>query len=186
MIKNMVCDRCISTVRERLEGMGYRLDSVKLGEAVVQKDLSEEDFSIIDQKLREDGFELIREEEAALVEEIKTHLIAYVQSLEEKEQSPILSEYLSGQLHRNYSYLSNQFSSYENITVEQYVIHLKIERVKELLSYGEMTLSEIAYQLNYSSVAYLSNQFKKVVGMSVTDYKKARDSFRKPLDKLTN
>ena len=169
-----------------MEEMEYRVESVELGEAVVQEDLSEADFSTIDEKLQEDGFELIKEEEAALVEEVKTHLITYVQSLEEKEQTPILSEYLSDQLHRNYSYLSNQFSSYEGITVEQYVIHLKIERVKELLSYGEMTLSEIAYQLNYSSVAYLSNQFKKVVGMSVTDYKKARDSFRKPLDKLTD
>lgn len=182
----MVCDRCISTVRKRLEEMGHRVESVQLGEAVVGEELSEAQLSSINQKLQEDGFELIREEEAALIEEIKTHLIAYVQRLEEEEEAPTLSEYLAGQLHRNYSYLSNQFSSYEGITVEQYVIHLKIERVKELLSYGEMTLSEIAYQLNYSSVAYLSNQFKKVVGMSVTDYKKARDSFRKPLDRITD
>lgn len=182
----MVCDRCISTVRNRLETMGYEVESVQLGKAIVRKELSEAELSSIGQKLEGDGFELIREEEAALTESIKTQLIAYIQLLEEKKEPPILSEYLSGKMHRNYSSLSSHFSDYENITVEQYVIHLKIERVKELLSYGEMTLSEIAYKLNYSSVAYLSNQFKKVVGMSVTDYKKAKDSFRKPLDNITD
>ncbi|HLR25970.1 MAG TPA: helix-turn-helix domain-containing protein [Fodinibius sp.] len=183
MIKNMVCDRCISTVRQILEDLDYRVEDVRLGKAVIQENLSKKDLTQIEEQLQKSGFDLIREPEAALVEEIKTQLIAYLQQLEEsRDELPKLSEYLSRQLHRNYSDLSSRFSDFEETTVEQYFIHLKIERVKELLSYGEMTLSEIAYELNYSSVSYLSNQFKKVVGMSVTDYKKARDSFRKPLD----
>jgi AraC-like DNA-binding protein len=109
-------------------------------------------------------------------------LIHYVQDLEENEEPPKVSAYLSEKLHQNYSSLSSVFSEQEETTIEKYVIYLKIERVKELLSYGEMTLSEIAWKLNYSSVAYLSSQFKQITGMSVTDYKKARDSFRKPLD----
>ncbi|HLR33474.1 MAG TPA: helix-turn-helix domain-containing protein [Fodinibius sp.] len=183
MIKNMVCDRCISTVRKILEDLNYCVEDVCLGKAIIQEDLSEKDLSKIEEQLEESGFELIREPEAALVEEIKTQLIAYLQRLEESRgELAKMSEYLSEHLHHNYSDLSSRFSDYEETTVEQYFIHLKIERVKELLSYGEMTLSEIAYELNYSSVSYLSNQFKKVVGMSVTDYKKARNSFRKPLD----
>src|SRR5699024_8440145 len=106
----------------------------------------------------------------------------YVQNLEGLEETPKLSGYLSEKLHQNYSSLSTVFSESEQTTIEKYLIHLKIERVKEWLSYGELTLSEIAYKLNYSSVAYLSRQFKQITGLSVTDYKKARDSFRKPLD----
>lgn len=180
-IKNMVCPRCITVVKNTLEDIGLEVLEIELGMAHVVTD-EELPVETITERLKEHGFELIHKKDQQLIEKIKKTLIQYVQELEESEQSPKLSGYLSDQLHQNYSSLSSLFSENEEITIEKYVIHLKIERVKELLSYGEMTLSEIAYQLNYSSVAYLSNQFKKVTGMSVTDYKKARDSFRKPLD----
>lgn len=182
-IKNMVCPRCITVVQNTLEDIGLEVLEVELGMALI--DTGEElPLDTISKRLKEHGFELIHKKDQQLIEQIKKVLIQYVQELEESEQSPKLSDYLSDQLHQNYSSLSSLFSENEEITIEKYVIHLKIERVKELLSYGEMTLSEIAYQLNYSSVAYLSNQFKQITGMSVTDYKKARDSFRKPLDKI--
>lgn len=180
-IKNMVCPRCVMVVRQTLEEIGFGVQEVELGKAVVQTD---ESISLdhVDAQLREYGFELIRGRHQQLVEQIKTLLIRYIQESEDREESPRLSDYLSKELHQNYSSLSSIFSENENTTIEKYLIYLKIERVKELLSYGEMTLSEIAYHLNYSSVAYLSNQFKQITGMSVTDYKKGRDSFRKPLD----
>lgn len=180
-IKNMVCPRCVMVVRQTLEELGFEVLEVELGQAVVQVD---ESISMdrVEEKLKKYGFELIRDRNQQLVEQIKTLLIRYIQESEQSEESPKLSEYLAKELHQNYSSLSSAFSESQDTTIEKYLIHLKIERVKELLSYGEMTLSEIAYRLNYSSVAYLSNQFKNITGMSVTDYKKARDTFRKSLD----
>lgn len=180
-IKNMVCPRCVMVVRDALESMGLGVEHVELGKAVIDPGEGV-GLEEIENKLQEYGFELVRGKNQQLVEQIKTLLIQYVQDLEEKEEPPKVSDYLSDQLHQNYSSLSSVFSEQEDTTIEKYLIHLKIERVKELLSYGELTLSEIAWKLNYSSVAYLSSQFKQITGMSVTDYKKARDSFRKPLD----
>lgn len=180
-IRNMVCPRCVMVVRETLEELDYEVQDVELGRAVITVGATV-DFEEIDERLKEYGFELIKGKNQQIVEQIKTLLIQYVQQLEENEEPPKVSEYLADKLHQNYSSLSSVFSEQEQTTIEKYLIHLKIERVKELLSYGEMTLSEIAWKLNYSSVAYLSSQFKQITGMSVTDYKKARDSFRKPLD----
>lgn len=182
-IRNMVCPRCVMVVRETLEDLGFNVQEVGLGQAVVEQNDSVS-IENVNERLNEYGFELIRGKNQQLLEQVKTLLIRYVQDLEDSEEAPKLSDYLSGKLHQNYSSLSSAFSESEDITIEKYLIHLKIERVKELLSYGELTLSEIAYKLNYSSVAHLSNQFRQITGMSVTDYKKARDSFRKPLDKI--
>lgn len=180
-IKNMVCPRCVTVVRDTLEEAGFTVREVELGKAVVE-DRPDVAMATVDEKLQQHGFELIREKDQQLVEQVKTLLIQYVQMIEESEEVPKVSDYLAEQMHQNYSSISSSFSQSEDLTIEKYVIHLKIERVKELLSYNELTLSEIAYQLNYSSVSYLSNQFKQITGMSVTDYKKALDSFRKPLD----
>lgn len=180
-IRNMVCPRCVMVVRETLQEMGLDVVEVELGKATVVADDSIS-YDEINEKLKGYGFELIQSKNRQLIEQIKTLLIDYVQNLEESQKVPKLSEYLSEKLNQNYSSLSSAFSESEDITIEKYLIHLKIERVKELLSYGELTLSEIAWKLNYSSVAHLSNQFKQITGMSVTDYKKARDTFRKPLD----
>lgn len=181
IIKNMVCPRCIMAVENILENQGFTVKEVELGKAVVQGNDSIS-LTVVNNKLEEYGFEVIQNKNQQLVEQIKTLLIRYVQQLQESDKLPKLSAYLTQKLHQNYSSLSSAFSESEDITIEKYLIHLKIERVKELLSYEELTLSEIAYKINYSSVAHLSNQFKQVTGMSPTDYKKARDSFRKPLD----
>lgn len=183
LIKNMVCPRCVMVVEETLKNLGLQVHQVQLGEAVVTASSSIKKQKI-EAKLNKYGFELIEGRNQQLVEQIKNELIEYVKGLEEIDKTPKLSTYLSKKLNQNYSSLSSAFSENEEITIEKYLIHLKIERVKELLSYGELTLSEIAWKLNYSSVSYLSNQFKNVTGMSVTDYKKARDSFRKSIDKI--
>lgn len=181
----MVCDRCIMTVRQVLEDLDYKVDSVSLGTAEIQEDPDRSQLKEIDQELRDKGFELIKESSEALTEEIKAHLIDYLKYIEDNDRPKKLSEFLSDRLHHNYSYLSNHFSAKENLTIERYFIHLKVERVKELLTYEEMTLSEIAWKLNYSSVQYLSNQFKKVTGETVSAFRKYMDdSSRKSLDTI--
>ncbi|MDZ7695082.1 MAG: AraC family transcriptional regulator [Balneolaceae bacterium] len=182
-IKNMVCPRCVMAVQNALEELGLDVQEVELGRAEVNKD-DEVDQQEVEQALQELGFELLKGREQQKVEQIKTHLIDYVNRLEEEREVPKVSEYLAENMHQNYASLSKLFSEEEDITIEKYLIHLKIERVKELLSYDEYTLSEIAWHLNYSSVQYLSNQFRQVTGMSVTDYKKASESFRKSIDEL--
>lgn len=184
-IKNMVCDRCIMTVQEVLEDLGLQVSSVSLGKADLEESPDSIELDSIAEKLNEKGFELIREHDQALVEQIKTELIEYLNQIESEEHPQKLSEYLSEQMHRNYSYLSNSFSTHQDLTIEQYLIHLKIERVKELLSYEEMTLSEIAWKLKYSSVQYLSNQFKKVTGETVSSFRKNMDTKgRRSLDAI--
>lgn len=181
----MVCDRCKMTVRKALEDLNYSVLDVSLGEAEIDAEPSGEEMENIEKELRKYGFELVQDSRNALVEQIKSHLIHYRSHIENSEHPEKLSTFLSEKLHHNYSYLSNLFSSQEGITIEQYVIKLKIERVKELLSYGELTLSEIAWKLNYSSVQYLSNQFKKVTGETVSSFKKHLDSnTRKSLDAI--
>jgi AraC family transcriptional regulator len=188
-IKNMVCPRCVSTVREILESLDYEVEKVTLGQAMVTgKSTDPVGDEKLQAKLAQQGFELLVDPDRRLIEQIKTELLGYLKRQEQDADSgkelPKLSDYLSEKLHKNYSTLSKLFSEQESITIEKYLIRLKIERVKELVSYGEMTLSEIAWKLNYSSVQYLSNQFKQVTGMSVSDFKQASDSFRKPLDDL--
>jgi len=185
-IKNMVCDRCIMSVREMLHDLGYQVESVKLGRAEIGSRPTEDELTTIAEKLQGKGFELITQKSKALIEDVKALLIAYVKVLEQEEKPPKLSAYLSEKLHRNYSYLSSRFSNETSLTIEQYLIQLKIERVKELLTYQEMTLSEIAWKLNYSSVQYLSNQFKDVTGETVTAFRSHLDATeRQSLDKVT-
>jgi YesN/AraC family two-component response regulator len=185
-IKNMVCDRCIMTVRRELQDLGCEVKDVSLGTAILADLPDEMSIDAIEKALQRQGFELIRESKKVVIEEIKTELIAYLKLLEENSDPPKLSKFLANSLHRNYSYLSNLFSEQEETTIEQYFIRLKIERVKELLSYEEMTLSQIAWKLNYSSVQYLSNQFKKITGSTVSSYRKQlSDGGRQPLDTVT-
>ncbi len=179
----MVCDRCITAVEELFEELGYDVRAVELGKVDVAETPGEEQLETIATQLREKGFELIQEKKDKLVEEIKAKLIAYLQILEKEDDPPKLSEYLSESMHRNYSYLSNRFSSETDLTIERYLIQLKIERVKELVSYQELTLSEIAWKLNYSSVQYLSKQFKNVTGETVSEFRTHLDrSGRQSLD----
>jgi len=182
-IKNMVCDRCKMVVKAELEKLGYQPVSVELGEVVLEKELSLEEKTKISAILQTVGFELIDDKKSQLIEKIKNLIIDLVHR-QNSSLKTNLSDYLSSQLSHDYNYITNLFSEVEGTTIEKYFIVQKIEKVKELLVYDELTLSEIAWQLNYSSVAYLSSQFKKVTGLTPSHFKNIKVQKRKPLDKV--
>jgi len=182
-IKNMVCHRCRIAVRNELENMGLRVLDVQLGEASVEGELTSEQLTALEQNLENLGFGLMDDKRSRLIERIKSLIIERIQD-ESGYQNVNLSDYLIGHLHHDYSYLSALFSEVEGTTIEKYAIAQKIEKVKELLVYDELSLSEIAYQLGYSSVAHLSNQFKKVTGLTPGYFRKMKPRIRKPLDEV--
>jgi len=183
-IKNMVCDRCKMVVKAEISGLGLHPIRVDLGEVDVEEsDLSRQQLSDIGTTLGNLGFELIEDRKARVAEQVKTVVIELIH--QDNDDIRIKhSEYLAQQIGLDYPYLSKLFSDEEGITIEQYIIQQKIEKVKELLTYGEQTLSDIAYTLGYSSVAALSTQFKKVVGMTPSVWKTADEKGRKELDKV--
>lgn len=184
-IKNMVCNRCIKVVREELEKLKFDIRSIALGEAVVAGELMPRDIENIKSVLEENGFELIEDKRVKTIERIKIAILKLVHSEKlESEFQGKYSDYLANELNQDYHPLSTLFSSMESVTIEQYIILQKIERVKELLKYGELTLSEISYKLSYSSVAHLSNQFKKVTGMTPSEFKRLVGNARTPLDEV--
>ena len=182
-IKNMVCQRCILVVKNELELLGLFPAHIALGEVGFGQEISSMDKAQIQERLHPLGFELIDDKRSRIIEQIKNLIIKRVHRSDDA-LTINLSEYLSEQLHHDYSYLSNLFSEVEGTTIEKYHIAQKIERVKELLVYDELSLSEIAYQLHYSSVAHLSNQFKKVTGLTPSHFKQIRAVKRKPLDEI--
>ena len=181
-IKNMVCARCIKVVKEELSGLGYTIKKIDLGEVALKEELVKNDLENIAQVLSDNGFELIDNQKSKLINQIKTLIIEFIHYDREKPEHMNLSDYLAKELGHDYSYLSNLFSSVEGLTIEKYLIHQKIEKVKELLVYDELSLNEISYQLNYSSVQHLSNQFKKVTGLTPSHFKKIKIKKRNPLD----
>lgn len=182
-VKNMVCNRCIKVVREELAKIGVKTKSITLGEVETELPVSKLPIKKISEVLLENGFELIEDSKAKMIEKIKNEIISVIQQYEKIELDSInLSEYLSQRLMKDYSYLSSLFSNTEGITIEHYTILQKIEKAKELLKYGELTLSEISYRLGYSSVQYLSRQFKNVSGLTASEYKNNFSNLRKPLD----
>jgi len=182
-VKDMVCNRCKMVVKSTLKNLGLHPVQVDLGEI----ELEENDITEVKEELRKElqslGFDLLDDKKSRTIEKIKNLITDLVQNKSNKIDVK-LSAYLTGELHQDYSALSNLFSDVEGITIEKYYILQKIEKVKELLVYDELTLSEIAFQLNYSSVAYLSNQFKKVTGLSPSHFKKLKANKRTPLDEL--
>jgi len=182
-IKNMVCNRCILVVKNELEKLGFQTLSISLGEVELKNDLSETEKTSLDNHLKTFGFELIDDKKSRLIGQIKSSIIEIIHQ-NNSELKSNLSDYLSSKLHHDYTYLSNLFSEVEGTTIEKYFIAQKIEKVKELLVYDELSLSEIAYQMNYSSVGYLSNQFKKVTGLTPTHFKNIKEIKRKPLDEV--
>lgn len=181
-IKNMVCYRCIRVVKEELEKLDLIVSDIKLGEATVYG-LNDEKIYQIKNVLEQNGFNLIDDKKANIIEKIKVAVIELVH-----QNNEILnvnySTFLEEKIGLDYQYISSLFSSMKSITLEKYIILQKIEKVKELLVYNELTLSEIAYQLGYSSVHHLSNQFKKTTGLSPSHFKKIKDDKRKALDKV--
>lgn len=182
-IKNMVCSRCKMVVKSELEKLGLHLISVDLGEVETAEAISETMKNQIVKHLEPFGFELIDDKKSRIISKIKTLIIDLVHN-KNNEINTNLSDYLVSQLNQDYNMLSNLFSEVENTTIEKFFISQKIERVKELLVYDEMNLSEIAFMLNYSSVAYLSNQFKKVTGFSPSYFKQLKDKKRKQIEDL--
>lgn len=179
----MVCARCKMVVTRELEQLGFRVLHMELGEAEVDGDLTLDDRRQIDDRLKQFGFELIDDKRSRIIERIKTIVVDLVHH-KDGELHANLSAILSESLHHDYNYLSNLFSAVEGTTIEKYFIAQKIERVKELLIYDELSLSEIAFRLNYSSVAHLSSQFKKVTGMTPSHFKQVRSAGRIPLDEV--
>lgn len=182
-IKNMVCNRCIIVMKNELEKLGLSAISIKLGEVIFEKNITVEEKEKLDEALLELGFQIIDDKKSRIIEKIKNTIIELVHH-QENEAKTNLSDILSTKLHHDYNYLSNLFSEVEGTTIEKYFIAQKIERVKELLVYDELSLSEIAFQLNYSSVAYLSNQFKKITGLTPSHFKQIKEEKRKPLDEV--
>ncbi|HMT74850.1 MAG TPA: AraC family transcriptional regulator [Chitinophagaceae bacterium] len=181
-IKNMVCNRCVIVVKQELEKMKLRAANVSMGEVELAKPASAKQLNDFSVRLQELGFELLDDQKQKQIEKIKNLLINKVQSGEIGEHFSI-SSFLVKELNKDYSSISRLFSEVEGITIEQFFILQKVEKVKELLIYGEMNLNEISYQLGYSSAAHLSAQFKKVTGFSPREFKSIGGR-RKPLDKI--
>ncbi|MFZ1517183.1 MAG: helix-turn-helix transcriptional regulator [Ignavibacteriaceae bacterium] len=182
-IKNMVCRRCIKAVTKILCDLSVSHKPVLLGEVTLINHLSPDLKDMIKTRLNEEGFELIDDRKSKIIEQIKILVIELSQK--EYEYKKInLSKYLSAKLHHDYSYLSNLFSSVEGKTIENYFISQKIEKIKELLVYEELSISEIAFKLGYSSAAHLSSQFKKVTGLTPSYFKSIGADKRKPIDSL--
>ncbi|WP_241154789.1 MULTISPECIES: helix-turn-helix domain-containing protein [Amniculibacterium] len=182
-IKNMVCNRCIMVIQQELDLMKIPYKSVKLGEVELEAEMDVKIEKAFSKKIESLGFEMINDKKGQIIERIKTEIIAWVHH-DSMDLKTNLSDYLSDTLQQDYSYLSHLFSDIEGITIEKYSITQKIERVKELLVYDELSLKEIANLLNYSSTAYLSNQFKKITGLSPSHFKTIKINKRTPLDKV--
>ena len=182
-IKNMVCNRCIMVVQNELIKLDLKIKNIILGEVTLDKEPTIEEKLKIEYVLAPLGFQVIDDKKSRVIEKIKNTIIHLVHH-QNNDLKTNLSDILSNELHQDYNYLSNLFSEIEGTTIEKYFIAQKIEKVKELLVYDELSLSEIAYRLNYSSVAYLSNQFKKVTGLTPSYFKQIKEEKRKPLDKV--
>ena len=186
-IKNMVCGRCIKVVNEELQKLGHDMRSIALGEAVIGGAPTRADVQKIRAVLEENGFELIEDQRVKTIERIKLAVLRLVRRDAEKESlKGKLSEYIEAELGKDYHLLSTLFSSIENTTIERFIILQRIERAKELLKYGELTLTEISYKLGYSSAQHLSNQFKNVTGMTTSRFKKMVENTRRPIDKIAD
>lgn len=182
-IKNMVCHRCIMAVRSQLEDLGLQPVSVELGIVVLPGKLTEEFYRAIKASLEPLGFELLDDKKSQLTEQIKDAIIQLVH-YSGGNLKVNLSDYLTEKFHRDYGFMSKLFSETTQTTIEKYFIAQKIERAKELLVYGELSLNEIADQLNYSSAAYLSAQFKSVTGLTPSYFRKIKENKRKSLDEV--
>jgi AraC-like DNA-binding protein len=179
----MVSIRCKMVVKSELEKLGLHYRRVDLGEVDIPGNVTPEQLTALSAALTRSGLELMQDKKAILIERIKAVVIEMVH-YEEELPKVNFSTYISEKLDLNYTYLANLFSEVTGITIERYIIAHKIERVKELLLYDELTLTEISYRLNYSSVAHLSNQFKKTTGLTPTFYKNLKHKKRASLNNL--
>ncbi len=182
-IKNMVCPRCISAIESVLEKMKIPFTKVILGEAELQVSLTGNRLREFDEAIKKEGFELIETRVNKIVEDIKKSVLAYIADLSTEKRLK-LSSYITKHIHYDYSYLSDLFSSVEGITIEQFFILQRIEKVKELLVYEQLSLTEIAFETGFSSVAHLSAQFKKTTGLTASHFKKIGEQKRRSIDSI--
>lgn len=184
MIRNMVSECCITLLRERLESAGIKVLHAQLGRVVVSCPADSPKRELIPEILSSIGLDLIEGREEVLVEQIKQAVIELIHHLNNVDSVVRKSDYLVEKLGYSYPYLSRIFHAREPVTLERYIILQKIERIKQLIDNGELTLSEIAFMMDYSSVQYLSSQFKGITGMTVSEYKTSDRSSKKPIDKI--
>lgn len=182
----MVCNRCIKVVSEELEKLELSVTSIKLGEVTVKENVDPVKLEKVKQVLIDNGFELLDDKKALLIEKIKNTVIEVIHQTDQVDLHINFSHVIQEKVGKDYQYLSSLFSSIEGITIEKYIILQRIERVKELLIYNELNLSEISFKMGYSSVQHLSSQFKKVTGLTPSGFKKLNDQNRKPLDKIAD
>lgn len=184
-VKNMVCQRCILAVEDILVSSAVTVKKVSLGQVVLERSLSDEIKTSISQRLAIIGFELIDNQKVVLIEKIKRIIIERARNEgDENTSGRKLSHHISTSLHHEYTYLSSLFSAAEGRTIEKYFIEQRVEKIKELLVYDELTLAQIAYLFDYSSTAYLSNQFKKVTGFNPTAFKLTYRNSRQSLSTI--
>jgi len=177
----MVCNRCILVVRQELDKLNIHTRDITLGKLDTDNDLSPDKILQLSNSLVAVGFELLDNTKKQLIEKIKHTVINHIHH-NDQERRHNFSAILSDTLNKDYAYLSNLFSEVEGVTIEKYIINQKIEKVKELIIYDELNLSEIAFKLGYSSVSHLSSQFKKVTGLTPSHFKLIGQNKRKPLD----
>ncbi len=182
-IKNMVCDRCKMVVEKTLRENGLHPMSVELGEIHIEEKLNLVKWEVLREELEKLGLELLDDRREQTITQIKAVIVRLVH-YRDNNSTLNLSDYVSAQLHSDYSALSKLFSEVAGITIERYYIEQRIERVKELIKYDELSLTQIALQMSYSSVAYLSRQFKSVTGMTPTEFKALKKNTRRALDKI--
>ncbi len=176
-VKNMACESCKVVVKEALEELDISPVKVELGEIETKKDITDEEKKKLNSKIKKVGLELLEKKQGVLIEKIRKVMIGYVYKSDEKPNVKF-SVLLSEDLNHSYTYLANFFSEVEATTIEQYLIALKVERIKELIIFGEHTFSEIAHKLHYSSVAHLSSQFKKITGLTPSHFKRLKEKRR--------
>ncbi|MHC2993690.1 AraC family transcriptional regulator [Pontibacter sp. HJ8] len=184
LIRNMVCPRCLKVVTEELEKLQLPPVDVQLGKVELAAEPDAQQLRQLKEALLQNGFELLEDKKAELVEKVKIAIIELIRSGEVENLTTNISDYLSEAIGRDYHYLSSLFPAEEGVTIARYVVLQKVERAKELLAYNELSLSQISYRLGYSSVAHLSGQFRQVTGMSPSEYKKSAVQSRKPLDQI--
>ena len=170
-------------VKEELKKLGLHFIVVELGEVDIMEDISYDQRELLKLALLDLGFELIDDKRSVLIEKIKHIIIEMVHNLDEPIKMKF-SNYLSEKLSHDYTYMANLFSDIQGTTIAQFIISLKIERIKELIIYDELSISEIAWKMNYSSVAHLSNQFKKMTGLTPSHFKQLKDRRRSPIDQI--
>jgi AraC family transcriptional regulator len=183
-IKNMVCNRCILVIEQELKKVDLQPLQVSLGKVILAANPTEKQLIDFKAEIARVGFELLDDKKKKLIEQIKTLIIEKVQKGIEEHFS--ISEYITNGLHKDYAGSSRLFSEVEAMTVEQFFILQKIEKVKELLTYNELTLSEISYQLGYNNVGHLSTQFKKITGFTPTNFKVNHPNHRRSVDNLNH